>query len=71
MIDAGIQQIPVMGNQYKSLLSDKIFLYNFPGILIQMIRRLINQKKIILPGKKNRQHHLRSFAKAQRFERTI
>ena len=68
MIHAGVQQIPVVGYQNKALLSRQIPLHRFSGFLVQMVRGLVDQKKIILPGKQHRQQHLRALSRAQRPE---
>ena len=71
MVHTGVQQIPVMGYQNKSFLARQIGFHALPGVLIQVIGRLINQQKIIFPGKEHRQHNLGPLSKAQSFKRTV
>ncbi len=71
MINACIQKIPVMGYQNKSFFSCQIFLYRLSRFPVQVIRRFIDQKEIIFPGKQNRQHHLGPLAKTQRSKRSV
>ena len=56
MVDTGIQHIPVMRDQDKTLFGFQVILYQVSGLFIQMICRFINQKKIIFTGKQNCEH---------------
>ena len=71
MIRAGVQQIPFMGYQNKTFLARQISLHAFPGVLIQVIGRLVNQQKIIFSGKEYCQHNLGPLSKAQSFKRPV
>ena len=60
-----------MGYQNKSLFPRQISFHRFSGFLIQMVRGFVNQQKIIFSGKQHRQHHFRTFSRAQRPERPV
>ena len=60
-----------MGYQYKSLLPVQVRTQQLSGLHIQVIRRLINEQKIIFPGKKHCQHDLCALSVAQRLIRTV
>ena len=66
MVHAGIQQVPVVGNQQKSFFLTQVFLDNFSGSLVQMVCRLVDEQEIIFSGKKNRKHDSRALPMAER-----
>ena len=55
-----------MGHQNKALFALQVFPDAGTPFLIQMVRGLVNEQELILPGKQDRQHHLRSLSVAQR-----
>ena len=71
MVYTCVKQIPVMRYKYEPLFSVKIILHYLSRLIVQMISRLINQKKLILPGKQYRKHQLSALTKAQLTKRSV
>ena len=64
MVNASIQKCPVMGYQDKSLFPTQVLAHQFPSPDIQVVRGFINEQKVILFGKENRQLEFRPFSVA-------
>lgn len=60
-----------MGNQDKAPLAFEILRHHLPGVLIQMVGRLIDEEKVVFPQEKGRQQDFGPFPLAQGGKRAV
>ena len=68
MINAAVQKGPVMGHHQKAPLSAQIVRQFLPSRSIEMIGRLIDEQKGIVPQKQCRQKRFRALSKRETFK---
>ena len=71
MITYFIQKVPVMRNKDKPFFWSQVFLNNVMCFRVQMVGRLIDQKKLILGSKQYCQHHPGAFTEAKCTKRSV
>ena len=57
VIDTAVEEGTVMGNQDKAPLAFEILRNHLPGMLIQMVGRLIDEEKVVLSQEKGCQQY--------------
>ena len=66
MVDAAVEECPVVGDQQKALFAAEIAADQSPSRLIEMVGRLVDQQKAVFAGKEHRQQNFGLLAAGKR-----
>ena len=64
VVNAGVQKVPVVGDQEEAVLGGQILFHVFPGILVQVVCGFVDEQEIIFTGKQDGQHDFGLFSRA-------